>query len=384
MLLLGVAWAGSASAQSSILLRLRNPTSLDRLVVDSAGGLVVFGTLGVGTVPSTAGGPRMMWYPAKAAFRALTSTSGDPAASIGLNSAAFGIDNQATGTNSFAIGNGNLASGVASIAAGYGSAATNGTALALGYGVQATGPQSVAFGIGTQATAPQAMAVGSTTLASGSYSLAAGDGTVASGSSSLAAGLATVASGASTTALGSYASTANHAGAYVYGDASTATYLTASADNQFSVRASGGVRFFTNNTHSSGVTLSAGGSAWNVVSDRNRKEAFLALNGEDMLARIRALPLTTWRYIAEADRDTRHIGPMAQDWHRAFGFSRDSLTINSGDLDGVNLAGVQALEARTQAQAARIAALEAANRALLREHAAVLARLKRLESAPPK
>ena len=54
-----------------------------------------------------------------------------------------------------------------------------------------------------------------------------------------------------------------------------------------------------------------------------------------------------------------HIGPMAQDWQRAFGLSADATTINMSDLDGVNLAGVKALDARTTAQAERIRQLEA-------------------------
>ncbi|HEU4452472.1 MAG TPA: tail fiber domain-containing protein, partial [Longimicrobium sp.] len=70
------------------------------------------------------------------------------------------------------------------------------------------------------------------------------------------------------------------------------------------------------------------------------------IDGEEILARIRGLPLSTWNYIAEG-RQVRHIGPMAQDWHRAFGLNEDDRTINSGDFDGVNLAAIQALEART-------------------------------------
>jgi trimeric autotransporter adhesin len=38
---------------------------------------------------------------------------------------------------------------------------------------------------------------------------------------------------------------------------------------------------------------------------------------------------------------------MAQDWHAAFALNADSLTINQGDFDGVNLAAIQALELRT-------------------------------------
>jgi hypothetical protein len=44
-----------------------------------------------------------------------------------------------------------------------------------------------------------------------------------------------------------------------------------------------------------GVSLNAGGSSWNVISDRNRKRDFLAVDGEDMLARIRTLPVSTRR-----------------------------------------------------------------------------------------
>ena len=53
---------------------------------------------------------------------------------------------------------------------------------------------------------------------------------------------------------------------------------------------------------------------------------------------------------SEPDMDgdgQRSIGPMAQDWHRAFAFNADDKTINQGDFDGVNFAAVKALEART-------------------------------------
>jgi hypothetical protein len=68
---------------------------------------------------------------------------------------------------------------------------------------------------------------------------------------------------------------------------------------------------------------------------------------------------------------------MAQDWDRAFGLSGDSLTINSGDFDGVNLAAVQALERRTAEQRAEIDALRAENRALAERLARIEALIKR-------
>jgi hypothetical protein len=113
------------------------------------------------------------------------------------------------------------------------------------------------------------------------------------------------------------------------------------------VRAAGGYRFFSNATLTAGITMSAGGSTWNAVSDRSRKENFATVDGEDILRRLRAVPVTSWNYIAEG-REVRHIGPMAQDWHAAFALNDDPLTINQGDFDGVNLAAVKALEARTR------------------------------------
>ncbi|HEX5724273.1 MAG TPA: tail fiber domain-containing protein, partial [Longimicrobiaceae bacterium] len=177
---------------------------------------------------------------------------------------------------------------------------------------------------------------------------------------------------AASVALGYHAHTNARQGSFVFADRSSADSVRASVNHQATFRTSGGFRIFTNNTLTAGVTLSAGGSSWTVVSDRNRKENFLAVDGEYLLSRLRTVPVTTWNYIAEGQQ-VRHIGPMAQDWDRAFGFSGDPLTINTGDFDGVNLAAAQALERRTAEQQARIEALE-------RENAALKARLDRVEA----
>jgi hypothetical protein len=166
-------------------------------------------------------------------------------------------------------------------------------------------------------------------------------------------------------------------------DGSSSDSLTASASNQFNLRASGGIRLYTNSTRTTGVTMNAGGSSWLVVSDRNRKEDFAALDGEALLVRLRSVPVTTWRYTGEEDRTVRHVGPMAQDWHRAFGLSGDDTTINMSDLDGVNLAGVQALDARTTGQEARIATLERENAELRARLAAIERMLAAQATAPP-
>ena len=82
--------------------------------------------------------------------------------------------------------------------------------------------------------------------------------------------------------------------------------------------------------------------------------------------------MSTWRYRDEEDRSTLHIGPMAQDWHAAFGFTRDDQTINMSDFDGVNLAAIQALARRTETLQTENAELRAQNQQLLE-------RLERLE-----
>ena len=56
----------------------------------------------------------------------------------------------------------------------------------------------------------------------------------------------------------------------------------------------------------------------------------------------------TFGYKGDTDETRRHIGPMAQDFHRAFPLNGVDTRINMSDLDGVTLAGVHALEARTR------------------------------------
>src|SRR5688572_1286940 len=82
---------GQAASQSSILLRLSNPAALDRMVADSAGSLVAFGTFNLGAIPATGAGHRFMWFAGKGAFRAgrAVTTEWDNV-SIGSYSTAFG------------------------------------------------------------------------------------------------------------------------------------------------------------------------------------------------------------------------------------------------------------------------------------------------------
>jgi hypothetical protein len=78
------------------------------------------------------------------------------------------------------------------------------------------------------------------------------------------------------------------------------------------------------------------------ISDRNKKENFAAVDPRDVLAKVAALPITSWNYTFE-DPNVRHIGPMAQDFKAAFGVGGSDKAIFQVDADGVVLASVQAL-----------------------------------------
>jgi hypothetical protein len=205
---------------------------------------------------------------------------------------------------------------------------------------------SIAAGYNTTASQIGTAAFGYQASASGAYSFAMGHTANASGQGSLALGYRSTADSDYGVAIGQRATTNGFTGAIVISDASSTDSLQASVNNQFSLRAAGGTRIYTNSTKTLGVSLAANGTSWAVISDRAVKENFRWLEGEDVLARIRRMPVQSWNYIDEG-RQVRHIGPMAQDWHAAWGLNADDRTINSADFDGVNLAAIQALETRT-------------------------------------
>src|ERR1044072_1312948 len=104
------ALSAPAAAQSDILLQLRSGSPAgDRFRVDSAGGVVAIGELGIGIIPASGAGHRMMWYPLKAAFRAAGTDDGGAgtcwaAAHVGFSSWAGGNLTRASAFATFAFG----------------------------------------------------------------------------------------------------------------------------------------------------------------------------------------------------------------------------------------------------------------------------------------
>ena len=326
------------------------------------GGLVAGGVLGSGSIPATGAGTKLVWYPAKAAFRAgnISGAQWDDA-NIGNFSVAMGNNTVARGDSSTAIGNDVTAGGGYSVAMGVGVEARGNYSVSIGSGTLATGNNSTALGFATQAIGAYSTAMGNGTVAgsvSGAdSSTAMGRGTVASGDAATAMGSGTIASGAISTAMGRNVSTAGHAGSFIYGDASERTRAVNTLDNQFVVVASGGVYFFTEKERAVGAGLPPGSSSWIVLSDRDAKTAVKRVDSREVLKKVVEMPMNTWQYKAQ-DPQYRHMGPMAQDFYAAFHLGESNKGIDTIDADGVALVAIQGLHAELIEKNREIATLK--------------------------
>ena len=136
---------------------------------------------------------------------------------------------------------------------------------------------------------------------------------------------------------------ANHIGSFVWGDSVNADKAS-STNDEFNVYASGGARFFSNSSATTGVILAPGGGSWTAVSDQNAKENFASVDGRDVLERLMEIPISTWNYKSQDD-GIRHMGPMAQDFWAAFELGLGDKSIATIDPDGVALAAIQGMYA---------------------------------------
>ncbi len=302
------------------LIAIRDAAQTTRMSVHTNGGMYVGGNFNAGATPglvAEGAGTRLLWYPEKAAFRAgyVTLTQWDDA-NIGNWSLAIGEDTRASGDNSVALGKLCVAANAST------------------------------FAVGEQNTA----------------------------------------SGAASVALGYHSHTNARQGSFVFGDRSTIDTIRAGVNHSANWRVSGGFRIFTSSNLSTGVTLQSGASVsnwgqanaviststgallstdgvWTNASDVHRKHLFEDVHGEEILDKLRTIPIRRWGYLSEADK-VRHLGPTAQDFYAAFGLGSDERSIGTVDADGVALAAVQALDVRTREQATAVQKLEQENAAL--------------------
>jgi hypothetical protein len=189
-------------------------------------------------------------------------------------------------------------------------------------------------------------------------------------------GYGNTAAGARSFAAGNRAQ-ADHDGSIVFADGGDSDF-SSSASNEFSIRATGGIRLATGQFGSSsytGARLAPGSGSWSQLSDRNAKENVATIDPRDVLDRLAALPISTWNYRTQ-EREIRHMGPMAQDFHDMFGLGEDERMISSVDTDGVALAAIQGLNQKLDEKAAEVDELKRQNEELLRRLESLERRLK--------
>jgi len=99
------------------------------------------------------------------------------------------------------------------------------------------------------------------------------------------------------------------------------------------------------------------------LSMRASKENFESADGSELLARLERMPISRWNYIGEPAGE-RHLGPVAEDFHAAFGLGASDRYIAPADEAGVALASVKALQEKLKQRDREIDALEQRLRAL--------------------
>jgi hypothetical protein len=173
---------------------------------------------------------------------------------------------------------------------------------------------------------------------------------------------------------------ASHNGAFVWGDATDAD-IESGAANQFTVRASGGVRFFSNTAATSGVKLDRGDNSWSSVSDQDLKKDRTPADVRQVLERLVSVPVDHWRYRWEDSDSLRHLGPMAQDFKAAFYPGRDDRSISTMEFDGVALAAIQGLNRKLEEKTAALEKEVAELKVLVRQ---LSGKVTDRESPPPR
>ncbi|MFL6210160.1 MAG: tail fiber domain-containing protein [Pyrinomonadaceae bacterium] len=338
------------------------------------GSMVVTGNLGIGVSPMQGKGYRTSWDSYKGAFRSgyadnewddpnvgfFSWAGGSNSTSSGLYALAFGDTNSAESTSSIVFGSGNQVKGAAGFSAGAGNRVCDTYGVAFGNKAQSGGP-----------------------LINGrcdpdSFNLR--------GLAAIAMGFNVTADQDHTIAFGKFASNNGFSGTFVWSDGSataSADTFRNTANNEFAARATGGFRFRTNLTGTTGCNLPAGSGVFNCTSSRTTKENFKLIDGNDVLARLRKIPVSSWNYISEGQQ-VRHMGPMAEDFYQAFGLGTGNTSIGVQDLAGVSLAAVKALDqriAQLQQRTAEVEQLRNEVNALRAANATMEQRLAALEQS---
>jgi hypothetical protein len=373
--------SSQAHGQAATLLEMQAGAPLgDRFQVDSSGAFTAYGfvrdvgnTTGCAAQMMASGaGTRFMWVPCRGSVR-------------------FGrVPTAQTNWDDANMDDFTFAGGNQVVASGYG-------AFAYGDQVTASSTVGVGFGSGVTVSGTAGFSAGASNVCSGFACTAIGYTVRAGGQGSVALGYRTTANNDYSVAIGYRASNNTHTGTMAMGDESTTDSVRNQADNEFRIRYNGGIRLRVS-TAANGNTPGAGGNvgcdltvavpSWTCASSRTLKENFEPVDGEDVLQRIRTIPITTWNMIG-GEKEVRQLGPVAEDFYAAFPLGLGETTIGLGNIDGVNLAAAKALEARTvrlqqqlDDRTARVQALEALLAQAMARLDQMDARLRAAEGTP--
>ncbi len=313
---------------------------------------------------------------ATASYAAVGAGQGNLASGASSVVAGGGGNESSGGQAAVGGGFGNTAAGFAAVVGGgFWNTASGDTATVAGGILNSAGNTVAAIGGGSNNTASGQGATiggGAWNYARGQYSVVGGGGSELQSDSNSARGSASVilggrrneTSGVLAIAAG-YRAKANHSGSFVWADNLSSDFASTTT-NQFNIRASGGTRIFSNSGLTAGVTLAAGGNAWVGVSDSTKKRNIRSTDTKDVLDKLASLPIKDWEYKSET-AGTEHMGPMAQDFWKAYHLGSDSLGIATNDADGVLFAAVQELAKQSDKQQAEIAELRAMVETLIAE-----------------
>ena len=347
---------------------VKNAANVSLMRLNTDAGFLLRGTLNVGAIPAAGAGARLMWHPAKAAFRAgfVNAAQWDDAG-VGAYSTATGYGTTASGIASTATGFNTTASKNAATAMGDYTTASGDYATALGQSTTASGYGSTATGQSTTASGIWATAMGQFSAASGLLSTAVGGGTVASGSYSTAMGRETMASGDYASSMG-VGTTAQAFGSLVIGQynvaSGTATMwdpedpLLVGGDGTGDAARSNSFVIFKNGRAQFQGTVSASFAS---PSDARLKEDVAPLG--PALARVLRLRPVTYRYRAETGRSRAvQVGLIAQEVQAVLPELVETapdgyLGVAYANLAPVVVAAIQEQQAVIERQATEIVAL---------------------------
>jgi len=301
------------------------------------GSFVATGNLGIGVSPMQGKGYRTSWDSYKGAFRSGYADNEWDDANVGFFSWSGGSNSKAAGLYALAFGDTNTAEGTSSIV--------------FGSGNQVKGSAGFSAGAGNRVCDTYGVALGNNAKSGGPYinGRCDPDSFNNRGLAAVAIGYNVTADQDHSTAMGKFASNNGFQGTFIWSDgsatASVDTFRNV-ANNEFAARATGGFRFRTNKAGTTGCNLPAGSGVFNCTSSRATKENFVMVSGADVLSRLKGIEVSSWNYISEG-RSVRHMGPMAEDFFKAFQLGTGNTSIGMQDLTGVSLAAIKELDQRT-------------------------------------